>query len=124
MNLKAALVTFVVAVGMLAEVVAAQYTNPTLPSPAAPPAKSDKAPVEHGSRPDPGAVRPGNQDGDQPSAAAGDLVRDTKPRRVLGLPVNAALVIGGVLVLLFVVAGVAIPAARRRERARGNGAYR
>ena len=124
MNLKAALVTLVVALGILTEVVAAQYANPTLTSPAPPPAKSDKAPVEHGSRPDPGAVRPGNQDGDQPSASAGDLVRDGKDRRIFGLPVNAALVIAGVLIALFVVAGVAIPAARRRDRARGNGAYR
>jgi hypothetical protein len=124
MKLRIGLVTFAVALGMLAEVIGAQSTNPALPSPTAPPAKSDKAPVEHGSRPDPGAVRPGNQDGDQPSASAGDLIRDAKQRRIFGLPVNAALVVAGVIVALFVVAGVAIPAARRRDRARGNGAYR
>ena len=124
MNAKAALVTLVVALGMLAEVVGAQYSNPPLPSPAPPAAKSDKAPVEHGSRPDPGAVRPGNRDGDQPSASAGDLVRDAKEHRIFGLPVNAALVIAGVIIALFVVAGVVIPASRRRDRARGNGAYR
>jgi hypothetical protein len=69
-------------------------------------------------------VRPGSADGDQPSAAAGDLVRSGREHRVLGLPVNAALVIAGVLVVLFVIGGIAIPAARRRDRARGNGAYR
>lgn len=113
----------VIALAMVAEVVAAQYVTPT-PAPAvAPPAKSDRSPVEHGSRPDPGAVRPGNEAGDQPSAAAGDLVRRDAPRRVLGLPVNAALLIGGVLVVLFVLAGLVIPATRRRDQARGGGTY-
>jgi|SRR5687767_13287643 hypothetical protein len=119
-NMKAMIVTFVIAGGMLAEVVGAQYATPPSPLPSA--AKTDKAPVEHGSRPDPGAVRPGNADGDQPSAAVGELVRDARDRRILGLPVNAALVIGGALVVLFVLAGV-IPARRRRQRARGNGTY-
>src|SRR5688572_19124268 len=118
-NMKALIVSVVFAGGMLAEVVGAQYA--TQPSPLPPAAKSDKAPVEHGSRPDPGAVRPGNADGDQPSAAVGELARDARDRRILGLPVNAALVIGGALVLLFVLAGV-VPA-RRRRRARGNGTY-
>lgn len=119
LNMQAMIVTFVIAVGMLAEVVGAQYATP--PSPVPPAAKPDRAPVEHGSRPDPGAVRPGNADGDQPSAAVGELVRDARDRRILGLPVNAALVIGGTLVVLFVLAGV-IPA-RRRRRARGHGTY-
>lgn len=104
-----------IALAMVVEVVAAQYVTPT-PAPAvAPPAKSDKTPVEHGSRPDPGAVRPGNEAGDQPSAAAGDLVRRDAPRRIFGMPVNAALLIGGVLVVLFVLGGLIIPAARRRD---------
>jgi hypothetical protein len=52
---------------------------------------------------------------------AGEVVGNARDRRILGLPVNAALVIGGALVMLFVLAGV-IPA-RRRRRARGNGTY-
>lgn len=113
----------VIALALIVEVVAAQYVTPT-PAPAiAPPAKSDKTPVEHGSRPDPGAARPGNEAGDQPSAAAGDLVRRDTPRRIFGLPVNAALLIGGVIVVLFVLAGLIIPAARRREQARVGGTY-
>lgn len=113
----------VVALAMIVEVVAAQYVTPTPAPPIAPPAKSDRSPVEHGSRPDPGAVRPGSEAGDQPSAVAGDLVRRDTPRRIFGLPVNAALLIGGVIVVLFVLAGLIIPATRRRERARGGGTY-
>jgi hypothetical protein len=113
----------VIAFGMVAEVVAAQYVTPTPAPAAAPPAKTDRSAVEHGSRPDPGAVRPGNEAGDQPSAAAGDLVRKEQERRILGLPVNAALIVGGVIVLLLVVAGVVIPGARRRHQARGGGTY-
>ena len=116
------LIFFVFAFGMIAEVVAAQYATPAPPAVTAP-AKDDKTPVEHGSRPDPGAVRPGSPDGDQPSAAAGDLVRSSRDRRVFGLPVNAALVIGGVLVLLFVIAGTVVPRARRRRQAQGGGTY-
>jgi hypothetical protein len=87
-----------------------------------PPAKSDRGPVEHGARPDPGAVRPGSPEGDAPSAAAGELV--ARPaRRVFGLPVTTALVIAGVLVALLVLAGVVIPSAGRRRRARGGGTY-
>jgi hypothetical protein len=55
-----------------------------------------------------------------PSTSAGTVVpRDE--RRILGLPVTAALLIGAVLVVLVVVAGVIVPAARRRERAQGGG---
>jgi hypothetical protein len=78
--------------------------------------------VQRGQQPNAAEVRPGNRDGDAPSAAAGEVVgRSTQ--RVFGLPVTAALVIGAVIVALFVVAGVAIPAARRRERPRGGGTY-
>jgi hypothetical protein len=87
-----------------------------------PPAKSDRKPVEHGAQPNAGEVRPGNPEGDAPSAAAGDLV--TRPgRRILGLPVSTALVVAGVLVALLIVAGVVIPGASRRHRARGGGTY-
>jgi hypothetical protein len=99
---------------LLAAPVAAQVMSP--------PAKSGGEPVQHGAQPNPGEVRPGNRDGDAPSAAAGDLVG--KPaRRVLGFPVTAALVVAGLLVALVVVAGVVIPAAGRRRRARGGGTY-
>ena len=82
----------------------------------------DSGVVQRGSQPNPGEVRPGNRDGDAPSAAAGDLV--TRPaRRILGLPVDAALIIAGVLVVLALFAGVVMPGARRRDRARGGGTY-
>jgi hypothetical protein len=118
-----ALLILVIALGMVAEVVFAQYGTPAPAPTAAPPAKTDRAPVEHGSRPDPGAVRPGNEAGDSPSAAAGELVRRDTPARVLGLPVNAVLLLGGTLIGLLILAGVVIPGARRRREARGGGTY-
>lgn len=89
---------------------------------APPPAKSDREAVEHGAQPNAGEVRPGNAAGDAPSAAAGDLVT-RQPRRVLGLPVTATLVAAGVIVALLAVAGIVIPGASRRRRARGGGTY-
>jgi len=87
-----------------------------------PPAKGKADPVEHGAQPNSNEVRPGSRDGDAPSAAAGEIVG--KPgRRVLGLPVNAVLVIAAVLMVLLVVGGVVIPSAGRRQRARGGGTY-
>lgn len=115
-----ALLILTIAFGMLAEVVFAQYVTPT---PAPPAAKSDRTPVEHGSRPDPGAVRPGNEAGDHPSAAAGELVRRETPSRIFGLPVTAALVLAGIVIGLLVIAGFVIPGARRRRVARGGGTY-
>ena len=44
-------------------------------------------------------------------------------RRILGLPVDAALIIAGMLVVLALLAGVVIPGARRRDRARDGGTY-
>jgi hypothetical protein len=87
-----------------------------------PPAKGKGEPVEHGAQPNPGEIRPGNAAGDAPSAAAGDLVT-RQERRVLGLPVTTAVVVGGVVLVLLVVAGIGIPGARRRDRARGGGTY-
>jgi hypothetical protein len=87
-----------------------------------PPAKDDRDAVQHGAQPNPSEVRPGNRDGDAPSAAAGDLV--TRPaRRILGLPASTALVLAGALVGLLIVAGLVIPGAKRRHRARGGGTY-
>lgn len=78
-----------------------------------PPAKGDRSAVEHGAQPT----------GDSPSAAAGRLVRDPVERRILGLPVSTALVVAGALLALLVLAGVVLPRARRRDRARGGGTY-
>jgi hypothetical protein len=111
--------------GMRAVVIAlvvVLVTAPVAAQIAPPAAKGDREPVQHGAQPNPDEVRPGNRDGDAPSAAAGDLV--AKPgRRVFGLPVTAALVVGGLLVALLVVAGVAIPTAARRRRAHGGGTF-
>jgi len=78
--------------------------------------------IQRGDQPNPAEVRPGNRDGDAPSAAAGDLV--TRPgRRILGLPVDAALLIAGLIIVLAIIAGIVVPGARRRDRARGGGTY-
>jgi hypothetical protein len=79
--------------------------------------------VQRSGQPDPADVRPGNPSGDNPSAAAGELVRKPVEPRILGLPVTAALVIAGVILVLLVTAAIVIPATRRRARARGNGTY-
>ena len=82
----------------------------------------DSGVVQRGTQPNPAEVRPGNRDGDAPSAAAGELM-PRPARRILGLPVDAALIIAGMLVVLALFAGVVIPGARRRDRARGGGTY-
>jgi hypothetical protein len=82
----------------------------------------DDGVVQRGQQPNAAEVRPGNRDGDAPSAAAGSVV-GRSDRRILGIPATAALIIGAVLVVLFVVGGVMIPAARRRERPQGGGTY-
>jgi hypothetical protein len=82
----------------------------------------DSGVVQRGAQPDPAEVRPGNRDRDAPSAAAGELI-PRPARRILGLPVDAALIIAGVLVVLALFAGIVIPGARRRDRARGGGTY-
>jgi len=79
--------------------------------------------VQRGTQPNPAEVRPGSADGDSPSAAAGELVRNPEARRVLGLPVNTLLIIGGILTALLVLAWIVIPATRRDNRARGGGTY-
>jgi hypothetical protein len=82
----------------------------------------DSGVVQRGAQPNPAEVRPGNRDGDAPSAAAGELVTRSG-RRILGLPLDTALILAGVLIVLAVIAGVLIPGARRRDRARGGGTY-
>ena len=68
-------------------------------------------------------LRPGSPDGDAPSASAGELTRKSVERRVLGLPVNAALLIAALILGLLALAGLVLPSARRRRQARGGGTY-
>ena len=68
-------------------------------------------------------VRPGSPAGDSPSASAGRLASDPVERRILGLPVTAALVIAAVILGLLVLSGLVLPSARRRRQARGGGTY-
>jgi hypothetical protein len=97
-------------------------TQPLAAQVVPPPAKGDREAVQHGAQPNAEEVRPGNRDGDAPSAAAGDLV--TKPaQRILGFPLTTALVVAGVLLVLIAVAGLVIPQANRRRRAQGGGTY-
>ena len=79
--------------------------------------------VQRGNQPNAGEVRPGSPDGDQPSASAGDMRRQENARRIFGLPVMAAVLIGVVIVAMLALAGAMLPGARRREKARGNGTY-
>jgi hypothetical protein len=81
----------------------------------------DEGVVQRGSQPNAGEVRPGNAEGDSPSASAGTL-RQEQTRRIFGLPVTSALFIAAVLVILLAIAGFVVPSARRRA-ARGNGSY-
>jgi hypothetical protein len=78
----------------------------------------DEGIVQRGTQPNPGEVRPGNRDGDSPSASAGTL-REERTRVIFGLPVTAALLIGAVIVAIVALAGIVLPS--RRQRARGAG---
>jgi hypothetical protein len=78
--------------------------------------------VQRGQQPNAAEVRPGNRDGDAPSAAAGTMVPRAE-RRLFGLPLTTVMLLGALLIVLFAVAGLVIPAARRRDRARGGGTY-
>jgi hypothetical protein len=78
---------------------------------------------DRGTGPEGQEVRPGSPRGDMPSASAGRLTRDPVERRVLGLPVTAALVIAAVILGLLAIAGLVLPSARRRRQARGGGTY-
>jgi len=81
----------------------------------------DEGVVQRGGQPNAGEVRPGNRDGDQPSASAGEL-RQREAQRIFGLPISAALVIAGVIIAIIAIAGFVVPQSRRRA-ARGNGTY-
>src|SRR5207247_10063531 len=84
----------------------------------------DEGVVQRGTQPNPGEVRPGNRDGDSPSASAGTL-REERTRLIFGLPVTAALLVGGVIVRILGVPGVGPPPGRaRRPRAGPRGAPR
>jgi hypothetical protein len=93
------------------------------------PAPEQSSEPNYGTAPAPGTgpggqeVRPGSRDGDAPSASAGQVARDPLQRRILGLPVTAALVIAAVILGIVALAGLVVPRARRRARARGNGTY-
>ena len=82
----------------------------------------DGSAVQHGAQPNAAEVRPGNRDGDAPSASAGNVVPRAQTR-VFGLPVTAVMLLGAVVLTLLIVAGIAIPAARRRDRAQGGGTF-
>jgi hypothetical protein len=81
----------------------------------------DDGVVQRGSQPNPGEVRPGNRDGDSPSASAGEL-RERSAQRIFGLPVTVALIIAAAVIAIVALAGFVIPE-RRRRAARGNGTY-
>ena len=78
----------------------------------------DEGVVQRGTQPNPGEVRPGNRDGDNPSASAGTL-REERTRLIFGLPVTAALLIGAAIVAIVALAGIVLPSARRRVRGTG-----
>jgi len=71
----------------------------------------------------PQEVRPPSPDGDSPSATAGKLVRQPESRRLLGLPVEAVMWIGGIVVVLVIIAAVIAGRPRRRAQAQGGGTY-
>lgn len=75
-------------------------------------------PLQHGAQPNPQEVRPGSAEGDQPSASAGRLIREDRARRILGLPVGTAILLGAILLVLVVVGGVLGLGARRRPEPR------
>jgi hypothetical protein len=92
------------------------------------PAPERSSEPNYGTAPGPGTgpggqeIRPGSPGGDAPSASAG-VARNPVQRRILGLPVTAALVIAAVILGIVALAGLVVPRARRRARARGNGTY-
>jgi hypothetical protein len=96
------------------------------------PVPERSAEPNYGTKPDPATgtgpggveIRPGSPDGDTPSASAGRIAKDpVAQRRILGLPVTTALVIAAVILGIVAAAGLVVPSARRRARARGNGTY-
>jgi hypothetical protein len=68
--------------------------------------------IQHGAQPNPQEVRPGNAQGDSPSAAVGQVQREAEPEW-LGLPRYALATIGVSLALLVGVAWL-LRSARRR----------
>jgi hypothetical protein len=109
-----------VAFGQASQPAAGTNRDQNAPGSAGP---KDSGAVQHGAQPNAGEVRPGNRDGDSPSATAGVVARAPVARRIFGLPVTTVLVIGAVILGLIVLGGFVIPAARRRDQARGGGTY-
>lgn len=68
-------------------------------------------------------IRPGNRDGDAPSASAGEITRTPVQRRIFGMPLPAVLMISAMLVGLLALAAFVLPNTRRRSRARGTGTF-
>jgi hypothetical protein len=91
----------------------------------APAAQERRGPqrLQDSAQPNPQEVRPASPDGDSPSATAGQLVRQSESRRILGLPVQAIMWIVGTLVALLVVAAVIARRPPWRTRAQGGGTY-
>jgi hypothetical protein len=85
------------------------------------PAAERSSEPNYGTRPDSGTgpggqeIRAGSPDGDSPSASAGRIAKGPVERRILGLPVNAVLVIAAVILGLVALAGTVIPSSRRRR---------
>jgi hypothetical protein len=79
--------------------------------------------LQDSAQPNPQEVRPASPDGDSPSATAGKLVRQPESRRLLGLPVEAVMWIGGIVVVLVIIAAVIAGRPRRRAQAQGGGTY-
>jgi hypothetical protein len=71
--------------------------------------------AQRGSEPNAGEVRPGNRDGNAPSASAGTQLRGPAEHGIFGLPVTAVIVIGGVMVA-FALAGFAVQRGGRAAR--------
>ena len=76
--------------------------------------------VQRGGQPHAGEVRPGNRDGDQPSASAGEVRQQT--RQIFGLPITTAVILAALAIVIIALAGFILPT-RRRDKARGNGTY-
>jgi hypothetical protein len=79
--------------------------------------------LQDSAQPNPQEVRPASPNGDRPSETAGRLARQPKAHRLLGLPVDAVMWIGGGIVVLLLLAAVIASRPARRRQAQGGGTY-
>jgi hypothetical protein len=79
--------------------------------------------LQDSAQPNPQEVRPASPDGDSPSATAGEVEGPRPSPRVLGLPVEAVMWIGGAMVVLVLIAALIAGRPRRRAQAQGGGTY-